>query len=148
MLHSMYNVYCYHIVCMCVCVCVCDAAELDMYRVYCYILERLAGIKMPPPQQAEFNGIPVTMTPRVVLSPEFAPTLAYVKDKVRTQYHVVHTAYAYIKHGTANTGRSPVRLLLAEASVQGQHEIVVCVCVCVCVSVYTDRCWLHHASPW
>lgn len=43
----------------------------------------MAGAALPPPEPVTFNGMALTATPRVVLTPSFAPTLADVKVRGR-----------------------------------------------------------------
>lgn len=59
------------------------SAEFDMYKCASLTLKTVAGVDIPAPGAAVFNGVPVETYPRIVLSPGFAPTLADAKAKVR-----------------------------------------------------------------
>lgn len=59
------------------------SAEFDMYKANSLMLKLACGVAIPEPGHAEYNGVPVEVFPKIVLSPSFAPTLADAQQKVR-----------------------------------------------------------------
>jgi len=66
-----------------------SSGEMDMYAANCKLLQ-MAGAKVDPPKQVEYNGIGLLQSASVVWSPLFAVTLAQLRARLPGPAGAVH----------------------------------------------------------